>query len=236
MRAIEFQAGVGGERVSDPGFATSGKPLYHATRAESLRGDPAREALKTVPKTLLQRVATKDAEAMRECVARFGGLIWSLARRAGLVESECEDVSQEIFSELWSVCARYDPDVAGETAFVATIARRRIIDRQRRLGAQRGMIAGAAAQAQTHGFEGAPPSKPGEVAEEASKAMKAFTLLSSDQQRVLRMSVELGLTHELIAKSTGMPLGTVKTHARRGLMKLRELLGESGESSTEDAR
>jgi RNA polymerase sigma-70 factor (ECF subfamily) len=63
--------------------------------------------------------------------------------------------------------------------------------------------------------------------------MKAFTLLSSDQQRVLRMSVELGLTHELIAKSTGMPLGTVKTHARRGLMKLRELLGEHEPDSSE---
>jgi RNA polymerase sigma-70 factor (ECF subfamily) len=162
---------------------------------------------------------------MRECVARFGGLVWSLARRAGLSEADCEDVSQEIFSELWVVSSRYDPDVAGETAFVATIARRRIIDRQRRLGSQRGMMAGAAAQALSNTKESDAHTRSGEVQEAAGKAMKAFTLLSNEQQKVLRMSVELGLTHELIAKSTGMPLGTVKTHARRGLMKLRELLG-----------
>jgi len=233
VRAVGHSAKSGGERTSGSRFATSGKPLYDLEHVGGRLADSTSEMYSAVPLTLLQRVAKKEPEAMRECVARFGGLVWSLARRAGLTESECEDVSQEIFSELWSVCSRYDPDVAGETAFVATIARRRIIDRQRRLGAQRGMIAGAAAQAQANGYEGAPPSKPGEVAEEATKAMKAFTLLSSDQQRVLRMSVELGLTHELIAKSTGMPLGTVKTHARRGLMKLRELLGEDEPDSSE---
>ncbi|MFZ4574922.1 MAG: sigma-70 family RNA polymerase sigma factor [Phycisphaerales bacterium] len=182
--------------------------------------------------SLLQRVARREPEAMRECVSRFGGLVWSLAKRAGLPEPECEDISQEIFAELWQVSSRYDPTVAGETAFVATIARRRIIDRQRRLGSQRTMMAGAAVRAAS-AQNTVDAQYSGEFAEEASKAMNAFGQLSSEQQRVLRMNVELGLTHELIAQATGMPLGTVKTHARRGLIKLREMLGEAQEPSVD---
>jgi RNA polymerase sigma-70 factor (ECF subfamily) len=71
------------------------------------------------------------------------------------------------------------------------------------------------------------PVKP-ELGEEAARAAKAFETLTPEQQRVLRLSVYEGLSHELIARSTGLPLGTVKTHARRGLIKLRELLGRAG--------
>ena len=56
-----------------------------------------------------------------------------------------------------------------------------------------------------------------ELGEEAARAAKAFETLTPEQQRVLRLSVYEGLSHELIARSTGLPLGTVKTHARRGL-------------------
>ena len=63
------------------------------------------------------------------------------------------------------------------------------------------------------------------ISEDSKRAARAFTQLTNDQQKVLRLSVYEGLSHELIARATGMPLGTVKTHARRGLIRLRELLG-----------
>ena len=63
---------------------------------------------------------------------------------------------------------------------------------------------------------------------DAGSPAQAMQLLSADQQKVLRLSVYEGLSHELISRSTGLPLGTVKTHARRGLIKLRELLSASG--------
>jgi RNA polymerase sigma-70 factor (ECF subfamily) len=44
---------------------------------------------------------------------------------------------------------------------------------------------------------------------------------------VIELSVIEGLSHQEIAESTGMPLGTVKTHARRGLLRVRELLGRA---------
>lgn len=160
---------------------------------------------------------------MQEAIARYGGLVWSLARRLGLPDAETEDAVHEVFTELWRNGARYDPNIASETAFVATIARRRLIDRRRRLGRQ--PIKQQISENVVGGDE--QPLKP-EIGEEAARAAKAFETLTAEQQRVLRLSVYEGLSHELIARSTGLPLGTVKTHARRGLIKLRELLGRAG--------
>jgi RNA polymerase sigma factor (sigma-70 family) len=171
---------------------------------------------------LLHRVAAGDSAAIQELIARFGGLVWSLARRLGLPDAETEDAVHEVFTELWRNGARYDPSIASETAFVATIARRRLIDRRRKVGRQPGktQLTESEPARQTNGVGST------EIGEEAAKAAKAFEQLSPEQQRVLRLSVYEGLSHELIARSTGLPLGTVKTHARRGLIRLRAMLNK----------
>ena len=60
--------------------------------------------------------------------------------------------------------------------------------------------------------------------EQAGVASEAFEQLRPEQQQVLRLAIHHGRSHEQIAATTGMPLGTVKTHARRGLIRLRQLL------------
>jgi RNA polymerase sigma-70 factor (ECF subfamily) len=185
--------------------------------------------VRAISEYLLHRVSTGDSEAVKECIARYGGLIWTLARRVGLPESESEDAVHEIFTELWRHGGKYDPTIASETAFVATIARRRLIDRRRRISRQpirQQLIDDASPQAAE--ARGNVPRA--YASEEAARADEAFQRLSNEQQRVLRLSVYEGLSHELIARSTGLPLGTVKTHARRGLIKLREMLGTEGAS------
>lgn len=170
--------------------------------------------------SLLQRVAAGDRAAVRECIDRFGGLVWSLARRGGFSDAEAEDAVQEIFIELWRYAGRYDPVVASEAAFVAMISRRRLIDRRRRASRrpdQQPMPEHAAAA--EAGYEGA------QTSEEARRAARAMEQLAPDQQRVLRLSIMHGLSHEKIATALNMPLGTVKTHARRGLTRVREMLG-----------
>lgn len=155
---------------------------------------------------------------MRDCIDRFGGLVWSLARR--MVPNEAEDAVQEIFVELWKHAGRYDPSVASETAFVAMIARRRLIDRRRRI--ERSPASSALPDDPA---EREPVTAPTlELREDVAKAAAALNQLSPEQQRVLRLSVYRGLSHERIAAVTGLPLGTVKTHARRGLMRIRDLL------------
>ena len=60
---------------------------------------------------------------------------------------------------------------------------------------------------------------------EANEAAEAMRKLRPEQQQVLRLSIIQGMSHQEISDATGMPIGTVKTHARRGLMQVRENLG-----------
>lgn len=170
-------------------------------------------------KGLLQRVAAGDEAAVRACMDEYGGLVWTLARRMCRDAADAEDAVQEVFVSLWRSASRFDPSIASETTFVAMIARRRLIDRLRkRRSDEVGMPEELAAAA--------PETSDREVSEEAGEAMKVLSTLGDDQQRVLRLAILHGLPHERIAASTGLPLGTVKTHIRRGLMKVRERLGE----------
>jgi RNA polymerase sigma-70 factor (ECF subfamily) len=167
--------------------------------------------------TLLSRVAAGDPAAIRECLARFGGLVWSIAKRFD--PAETEDAVQEIFLDLWRSAGRHDPQVASETAFVAMIARRRLIDRRR----------SRARRPTTEGIDEV-PSIPDAQAQrpdacaEASQAARALTRLRPEQREVLVLSTCHGLSHGEIAARTGMPLGTVKAHARRGLLSIRAAL------------
>ncbi len=178
------------------------------------RHDAATEKRSIVPSSVLQRVASGDSGAMRECLDQYGGLVWSLARR--LCPAEAEDAAQDVFIALWKAADRFDPSVAAESTFVSMIARRRLIDRAR---ARSRMPVNAAVG------DDVPASAPGTgMTDEAALAAKAISQLPEDQQRAVRLSVYRGLSHEQISQATGLPLGTVKTHIRRGLIRVRELL------------
>lgn len=166
--------------------------------------------------SLLQRVAAGDAYAVRECIAQYGGLVWSIARRFELADAE--DAVQEIFLELWKNAARFDPAIASETTFIAMIARRRLIDRRR--SRRRRPTTEQLPELPTVADEAALP----DACLEAQKAARALDQLRPEQRQVLVMSTCQGMSHGEIAAQTGMPLGTVKAHARRGLLSIRAAL------------
>lgn len=151
----------------------------------------------------------------------FGGLVWSLARRMSSSAADAEDATQEIFLEIWKSAGRYDAALGSEAVFVTTIARRRLIDRMR----------ARKRRPRTEEFDetvtiesGAEAADSGALAVEAALAARALEQLGEAERQVLLMGIVDGLTHSEIATATGKPLGTVKTHMRRGLQKIRELL------------
>ncbi|MFM9180194.1 MAG: RNA polymerase sigma factor [Phycisphaerales bacterium] len=174
--------------------------------------------------SILHMVARGDSGAMQACMDRFGGLVWSLARRVTRSTAEADDAVQEIFVDLWRSSSRFDPSIANETTFVAMIARRRLIDRGRRR--QRRPDAATLPDAVQPAAPALPD--PAERREEVGRATAAFEQLRPEQQRVLQLAIYHGRSHEEISRATGLPLGTVKTHARRGLIRLRQILEAEG--------
>ena len=173
---------------------------------------------------VLLRVAHGELQAVKECLSRYGGLVWSLARR--YAPAEAEDAVQEIFVDLWKSAARFDPAVASEAVFIAMIARRRLIDRLRSAKLRPAVGRGAAETMP----ERADPAASPERCAEAAQAVRALEALRPEQREVLLLSACQGLSHDEIAEKTGMPLGTVKAHVRRGLLRVRAaLLGHAGE-------
>lgn len=178
---------------------------------------------------LLVRIARGDQSAVPAFLDRYSGLVWSLARRLAMNDPDAEDAVHEIFIDLWKSAARYDPSLASEVTFVAMVARRRLIDRRRRLGRIPRMesvrdddVSQAASGPGGNAEQGV--STAPETSEEARIAAQELEQLNPEQQRVLRLSIFHGLSHEKIASALKLPLGTVKTHARRGLIRLRESL------------
>lgn len=178
---------------------------------------------------VLIRVARGDALALRECIDQFGSLIWSIARRLTRTHADAEDAVQEIFTDIWRSAARFDPAQGSEKVFVATIARRRLIDRLRRAGRH-------ATTELTDEMESLAWSDPGTHAEtcaEAQAAAQAVMQLRPEQRKVLELGLLQGLSHSEIAEALQMPLGTVKTMMRRGLLRVRQIMGLNADSLDE---
>lgn len=172
-------------------------------------------------KAILKRIASGDRTAVEDCLKAYGGLVWSIARKMLRSSDEAEDAVQEIFIDIWKNAARFDETQASETTFIAMIARRRIIDRiryaNRRIAAD--SLEDMIAEPWTRSDESM------QISVEAKEAAAAMKDLRPEQRQVLHLSIVQGLSHQEIADATGMPLGTVKTHARRGILQAREVLG-----------
>jgi len=185
-----------------------------------------------VPECVLDRVAAGESSAVDDCMSQYGGLVWSLARRFCPDRTDAEDAVQEIFIEVWRNAGRFDAAIGSESTFVTMIARRRLIDRYRKRSRtpETSPVFEDAVACDNEQVDRA------EIREEAARARRQMQRLRPEERRVLELSIDGGLSQSQIAEATNLPLGTVKTHARRGLMRLRRLLGEPSGIGPEETR
>lgn len=172
-------------------------------------------------KSILQLIAEGDKTAVQNCLNTYGGLVWSLARKMLPNVEEAEDAVQEIFIDIWKNADRFDEKQASETTFIAMIARRRLIDRVRK--SQRQINTQSIDEILIEPNENTHQSV--QIGVEAQEAAKELYKLRPEQRQVLQLSIYQGLSYQEISNLTGIPIGTVKTHARRGLLQIRENLG-----------
>lgn len=175
--------------------------------------------------TVLQRIASGDSAAVRECIEQYGALVWSLARRLSRSPSDAEDATQEIFLDVWRSAGRFDAAQGSDKMFIAMIARRRLIDRLRKTSAEPPMDPVETLET----VAWADPGISSESSHEAQQATRALAELRPEQRQVLELGLLHGLTQSEIAARLSMPLGTVKSFMRRGLIKVREYMNIDAE-------
>lgn len=159
-----------------------------------------------------------DEEAFAAIYRRWGSLVHTMATRLLGDTHEAEDVTQQVFLGAWHGRAGFRPDRGPLGAWLVGITRRKIVDalaaRTRRLT----LIDSAAHEA------GPEPdhadTAPDRVLDRVL-LVDALSRLPRPQREVLCMAFYEDLTQAQIAERTGLPLGTVKSHARRGLHRLR---------------
>lgn len=176
----------------------------------------------TTADSLLQQVAAGQSHAIADVIDTYGALVWSIARKYFGRSGEAEDAVQDAFIAVWKAADRYDPEIAAESTYIAMIARRRMIDQLRKQGRR----------PTTQTLEGSPEPEDESSdrladEEQVETVLKVINALDPPQPDVIKHSLMDGLTHPEIAEKLGLPLGTVKTHIRRGLIKVRKALGIS---------
>jgi RNA polymerase sigma factor (sigma-70 family) len=172
---------------------------------------------------ILPRIALGEESAVEEFMTSYGNLVWALARRFTNTTEDAEDAVQDIFLEIWQNAGRYDSNKAAESTFISIIARRRLIDRLRKIYRQ------PQTQSIDTFFESGTNNgdKLLQTRIEAKQAVRAMGQLRPEQRDLMLMTIFDGLSHGEISQITGMPLGTVKTHIRRGFNRMREIMSLS---------
>lgn len=204
-------------------------------RTASPRSSSPDVTAQTTSQSILERIAAGDRGAVSECLDRYGDLVWSLARRYLRNAADAEDAVQDIFIDVWGSSARYDRNIASEVAFISTIARRRLIDRIRQ--ADRRPVTDSIDDEDNSFLEPGVPAT-AEEDTEVTIVQRVMSAMDPEHQKVLAMSLYEGYSHSEIAERLSLPLGTVKTRVRRGLIHIRAQLNITGvgpDASAEEA-
>lgn len=165
------------------------------------------------PEPILPRIVSGEPEAMSACIDRYKGLVWAIARRHVVSSEDAQDLTQEIFTQLWRDANRYDPERPPESAFVALIAKRRSIDFLRKRG--------RTPETEPLMLHAQTLEAPSASIVDSDLAMRALATLPRQDQELFHMRFGLGMSQTEIAQRTNLPLGTVKTRMRAGLIQMR---------------
>jgi len=170
--------------------------------------------------TLIGQVATADRVAFRTLYSAASGKLFGTAFRILQDRSEAEDAVQEIFTRIWLNARRYEAGRARGMTWLIAIARNHAIDRLR---------ARPAATADQEALMTLPDRKPGAEAQviargEARRIGDCFQTLEPDRAAAIRGAYLSGQSYEDLALRHKVPLNTMRSWLRRGLLKLKECL------------
>ena len=173
---------------------------------------------------LIERIVQRDASAVGELYDRHHRLLYGLITRIVRDRGEADEVLQEVFVSVWNRADSYDVSAGSPIAWLVRIARNRAIDRLRANTTRRRAL-------DAMPFE-QPPAEPlnpetgAWLAEQRRAVAQALDAIPRDQRDLIEDAYYLGLTQSELAERHRLPLGTVKTRIRSGLLTLRQHLAQ----------
>ena len=178
--------------------------------------------------SLLQRIAARDTAALAELYDRHSRLVFGLVLRIVGDRGEAEEILQEAFVRVWTRTDRYEARMGGPLPWIVRVARNCAIDRLRarrvRAAVHAPGIDVAALEAATPATGIQSPEAAVLDAESKQTLTDALAGLPAEQRQLIEAAFFEGYTHSELAERFALPLGTVKTRIRNGLIAMRQWL------------
>jgi len=172
---------------------------------------------------LLTRVAQGDREAFAELYDRTAPRVFGLVKRLLRDHSQSEEVTQEIFLEIWQSATRYDPSKGGAISWMLTMTHRRTVDRIRASQASRDRDVRIGIRDYAPEYDSVAENV--EVHIESERVKVAMKRLTELQRQAVELAYFGGFSHSEVSVMLKVPIGTVKTRLRDGMIRLRDELG-----------
>lgn len=186
---------------------------------------------------LVNQMLRGNVDAFRQLLRAYEADVFAVCHRILGHANDAEDVTSEVFFEFWERRNRFEPQRASVRTYLLLLARSRSIDRWRSLADVKKTQTGFGGADEAF-FGSSPELRPDESlerAEDAQWAAKKLHALDASQRQVLELTYYRGYTQSQIAHCLEIPLGTVKSHLRRGLARLRAVIGSgSGHSGVQE--
>jgi len=190
------------------------------TLVEAVQPDPAQELS---IETLLRDVAAGNRAAFAEMYDRISSRVMGLVTRLLRDRAQSEEVTQEVFLEIWQQAAKFDSNKGSGMAWVLTMAHRRAIDRIRASQKSHERDLKIGIRDMERDFDGVAESV--EIRIENERVKRSMSRLTPLQREAVILAYYGGYSHSEMADILGIPLGTVKTRLRDGMIRLRDELG-----------
>ncbi len=172
---------------------------------------------------LLRRSARGDEDAFAQLYDATSRRLFGLVLRVVRDHAMSEEVTQEVYLDVWRQCARFDADRGSAISWLMTIAHRAAVDRVRSSEASRRRDDAHASRHQDIDFDTTAESAQASL--EAQRVRRALSTLTDAQRSAVELAYLGGYTHTEVARLLDLPLGTAKTRIRDGLIRLRDTLG-----------
>ena len=169
----------------------------------------------------MTRVARGDGDAFSELYDQTSSMVYGLALRVVRSDALAEEVTQEVYLQVWRQASGFDPQRGSVKSWMATMAHRRAVDVVRRSQSARDRELKVPAESPA-----ADVAESAILGDERDRVRAALSALTDLQFQVIEMAYFGGLTYREVAERLDTPLATVKTRIRDGLTRLRSALGE----------